>query len=171
MARKAAGAFEAIAENLPRSWLLMETEAEQFQAFLSLSDSDKLDFLAYAVAASLKPQLSTGHEDSAYELALSLTDAELADYWRPTRANYLGRITRDQLLALGRQLLGEPVGAGETARTRKASWPTRWSGRSPTRTGMAARRSNATRCVAGCPTAWRSALSLPSESVVQRDAA
>ena len=35
----------------------------------------------------------------------------MAAYWRPTAANYLGRITRDQLLALGREILGEPVGA------------------------------------------------------------
>ena len=56
---------------------------------------------------SLKPQLSTGKEATAYELALSLTDASMAAYWRPTRSNYLGRITRDQLLALGRELLGE----------------------------------------------------------------
>ena len=40
-------------------------------------------------------------------LALSLTGADVAAYWRPTVANYLGRITRDQLLALGRELLGE----------------------------------------------------------------
>jgi ParB family chromosome partitioning protein len=100
-------AFEAIRDSLPMAWLHQRTEAEQFQAFLSLSDKEKLDFLAYGVAASLKPQLSTGGENSAYELALSLTDADLANYWRPTRANYLARISRDQLLALGRDLLGE----------------------------------------------------------------
>jgi ParB family chromosome partitioning protein len=60
------------------------------------------------------PQLSTGREGTAYELALSLTDADLAAYWRPTRANYLGRITRNQLLALGRQLLGEQWAGGRS---------------------------------------------------------
>ncbi len=103
----ASEALRAIAEGLSRAWLHQETEAEQFQAFLALSDQDKLDFLAYGVAISLKPQLSTGREDTAYELALSLTDADVAAYWRPTKANYLGRVTRDQLLALGRELLGE----------------------------------------------------------------
>ena len=100
-------ALQAIAERLPRGWLHQETEAEQFQAFLSLSDKDRLDFLAYGVAASLKPQLSTGREATAYELALSLTDTEVARYWRPTRASYLGRITRGQLLALGSGIFGE----------------------------------------------------------------
>jgi ParB family chromosome partitioning protein len=101
-------ALKTLAESLPMAWLHQETEAEQFQAFLSLSDKEKLDFLAYGVAASLQPQLATGNEATAYELALSLTDASVAAYWRPTRANYLGRITRDQLLGLGRDILGEP---------------------------------------------------------------
>jgi ParB family chromosome partitioning protein len=100
-------ALEAIAETLPRGWLHQETEAEQFQAFLALSDKERLDFLAYGVAASLKPQLSTGREGTAYELALSLTDADVARYWRPAKANYLGRITCCKLLALGSSIFGE----------------------------------------------------------------
>lgn len=59
------------------------------------------------MASSLKPQLSTGREATACELALSLTAASMAGYWRPTRANYLGRIPRDQLLSLGSGLLGD----------------------------------------------------------------
>ena len=31
----------------------------------------------------------------------------MADYWRPTKDNYLSRITREQLLAIGREVLGE----------------------------------------------------------------
>ncbi len=103
----ASEALETIRHSLPLAWLHQATEAEQFQGFIGLSDKDKLDLLAYCVATSLKPQLSTGNESTACELALSLTDASLAAYWRPTRSNYLGRITRDQLLALGRELLGE----------------------------------------------------------------
>ena len=59
---------------------------------------------ADAQAAARPPRR---RDATAYELALSLTDGDVAAYWRPTRANYLGRITRDQLLALGRELLGE----------------------------------------------------------------
>ena len=103
----AGDALKAIRQGLPLAWLHQETEAEQFQAFIGLSDKEKLDLLAYCVATSLKPQLSTGNESTACELALSLTDASMAAYWRPTRSNYLGRISRDQLLALGRELLGD----------------------------------------------------------------
>ena len=93
---------------MPLAWLHQETEAEQFQAFIGLTDKEKLDLLAYCVATTLKPNLSPRHEATACEFALSLTDASMAAYWRPTKANYLGRITREQLLALGCELLGEP---------------------------------------------------------------
>jgi ParB family chromosome partitioning protein len=89
---------------VPLAWLKPKTEAERFRAFSDLSDKQKLDLLAWCVAGSLKPQLATGREATAYELALSLTATEVAGYWRPTVANYLGRITRDQLLALSREL-------------------------------------------------------------------
>jgi ParB family chromosome partitioning protein len=100
-------ALEAVGKSLPLAWLKPKSDAERFRAFSDLSDNQKLDLLAFSVASSLKPQLSTGKEATAYELALSLTGADLAGYWRPTAANYLGRITRDQLLAFGREILGE----------------------------------------------------------------
>jgi ParB family chromosome partitioning protein len=106
-ATEAAVLLETIRDTLPASWLDHETEAEQFQAFTALSDTQKLDLLAYCVAMTLKPQLATEHEDTAWEIALAITQADMARYWRPTRANYLGRITRDRLLAIGRELFGE----------------------------------------------------------------
>jgi ParB family chromosome partitioning protein len=106
-ATDAAMQLEAVRHGLALAWLDYDTEAEQFQAFTGLPETQKLDVLAFCVASSLKPQLATGHEGTAWEVALSLTDAELSGYWRPTQANYLGRITRDRLLAIGRDLLGE----------------------------------------------------------------
>jgi ParB family transcriptional regulator, chromosome partitioning protein len=100
-------AVKATQKALPLAWLKLKTEAQQFLAFSNLSDKQKLDLLAWCVAMSLKPRLATGREATAYELALSLTGAEVAGYWRPTVANYLGRITRDQLIALGREILGD----------------------------------------------------------------
>lgn len=37
-----------------------------------------------------------------------MTGGEVTAFWRPTKANYFSRITRDQLLAVGREILGEP---------------------------------------------------------------
>lgn len=104
---RAASELETIKQGLPVDWLDHASEWEQFQAFTGLTDTKKLDLLAYCVASSLKPQLATGNEDTAYELALSLTDARMEAYWRPTRANYFGRVTRDRLLAVGGELLGD----------------------------------------------------------------
>jgi ParB family chromosome partitioning protein len=103
----AANALKAIEVALPVAWLHHDAEADQFQEFRKLTDTQKLDILAWSVATTVKPQLATGNEATACETALSLTAGDVAAYWRPTVANYLGRINRDQLLTLGRDLLGE----------------------------------------------------------------
>jgi ParB family chromosome partitioning protein len=41
---------------------------------------------------------------TAYDIALMETDANVAEYWRPSKANYLGRISREQLLAIGEEI-------------------------------------------------------------------
>ncbi|WP_337173563.1 ParB/RepB/Spo0J family partition protein [Paludisphaera sp.] len=106
-ATAAASAMEAILHGLPRHWLEAGDEAERFRRFRALNQAEKQAVFAFCVARSLQPQLSTGHENSAHELALSLTGVEVADYWRPTKEQYLKRLTRAQLLALGAELLGE----------------------------------------------------------------
>lgn len=100
--------LEAVKETLPLDWLEPEAEAERFNRFCELPDSDKQRLLAYCVAASLKPKLGTDdpEQPTAYDIALSLTGGNVADYWRPTKDNYLGRVTKDQLLDIGKQLIG-----------------------------------------------------------------
>ena len=65
--------------------------------------------LAYCVALTLQPKLAPadGDEATAYDVALALTEGSVAAYWRPGKDSFLGRITRDQLLAIGRDTLGE----------------------------------------------------------------
>ncbi|MCZ2340461.1 MAG: ParB/Srx family N-terminal domain-containing protein [Bacteroidales bacterium] len=98
-----------LASGLPQHWLKPKTESARFEAFRSLTDESKLELLAYCVAVTLTPRLASkaGEDVTAYDLALSLTSANVADYWRPTSDNFLSRITRDQLLAIGREVLGE----------------------------------------------------------------
>lgn len=105
----ATDALAAIAKALPAYWLKPKSEAARFEAFRSLPDEAKLDLLAYCVALTLKPKLApaAGDEVTAYDAALSLTAASVVSYWRPTQDNFLGRITRDQLLAVGRDVFGE----------------------------------------------------------------
>jgi ParB family chromosome partitioning protein len=100
--------MDAVRETLPLDWQELDTEAEQFAAFQALTNDQKHALLAFCVASTLQPKLAPadGDEPSAYDLALSQTGADVATYWRPAKANYLSRITRDQLLAIGREVLG-----------------------------------------------------------------
>jgi ParB family transcriptional regulator, chromosome partitioning protein len=99
----------AIHEALPTNWLKPKSEAAQFEAFRFLPQEAKLELLAYCVALTLQPRLgpTDGEEATAYDAALALTGASVADYWRPTAENFLKRRTRDQLLAISREGLGE----------------------------------------------------------------
>jgi ParB family chromosome partitioning protein len=118
----AAAAFKAVEESLATGWRKPKTEAARFEAFRSLPEAAKLELLAYCVALTLQPKLGPTADDegTAYDAALALTGANVAAYWRPTGANFLGRISRDQLLALARETLGEPW-AQSRARDKKAS--------------------------------------------------
>src|SRR5262249_52510938 len=115
-------ALEAIAKSLPSSWRKPASEAARFEAFRSLPQEAKLELLAYCVALTLQPKLRPvdASEATAYDCALALTEGSVADYWRPTKDSFLSRVTRDQLLALGRETLGE-AWAQSRAGDKKAS--------------------------------------------------
>jgi ParB family chromosome partitioning protein len=102
-------AFVAIAKLLPDGWRKPKSEADRFDAFRLLPQADKLDLLAYCVALTLQPKLAPadGDEATSYDTALALTEASVASYWRPGKDSYLRRISRDQLLTLARDTLGE----------------------------------------------------------------
>lgn len=104
-----AEALAKITTSLPTEWLKGASESARFEAFRALPDSAKHELLAYCIALTLMPKLApdTGEAVTGYDLALSLTSANVADYWRPTSDNFLSRITRNQLLAIGREVLGE----------------------------------------------------------------
>jgi len=118
----AAQALGAIEAALPAEWRKLPSEADRFEAFRELPEAARLELLAYCLALTLQPKLAPadGEEATAYDAALALTEASLSGYWRPNKDNYLGRITRDQLLALGREALGEGW-AGSRGRDKKAS--------------------------------------------------
>ena len=91
-------------ESLELSWLKEKTEQARFLKFVELSQAEKLAILAYCTAGTLHPQLA---EKNAFEIALGLTEADVAEYWRPTADNYLSTITREQLLDVGREIFSK----------------------------------------------------------------
>jgi ParB family chromosome partitioning protein len=105
----ATSALAGIEQSLPATWRKPESEVARFEAFRSLPDEAKLQLLAYCVALSLQPKLGpdNGEAATAYDSALALTGASVADYWRPTKDNFLSRRTRDQLLSIIREVLGD----------------------------------------------------------------
>lgn len=100
--------MEPIAEALPVAWLEASTEAEQFALLQALEPEQKHALLAFCVACTLQPKLSPaeGKPLTAYDIALSQTGANVADYWRPNAANFLSRITREALLEIGQEIFG-----------------------------------------------------------------
>jgi ParB family chromosome partitioning protein len=118
----AATAFKAMEQSLPDGWRKPKSEAARFEEFRSLPDAAKLELLAYCVALTLQPKLgpAAGDEATAYDAALGLTGGSVAAYWRPTTGNFLSRVSRDQLLALARETLGE-YWAQSRSKDKKAS--------------------------------------------------
>jgi ParB family chromosome partitioning protein len=106
----AAKNLAAIEQSLPTGWLKSTSEAERFEAFRSLPEVARHELLAYCVALTLQPKLGPVESDeaTAYDAALSLTGASVAGYWRPSKGNFLSRINRERLLAISREVLGEP---------------------------------------------------------------
>ena len=121
-AATADAALEAIAKSLPSGWRKYKAEAARFEAFRSLPQEAKLDVLAYCLAVTLQPKLgpAEGEEATAYDAALTLTEASVASCWRPAKDNFLSRIRRDQLLAIARDTLGEQWAQARTG-DKKAS--------------------------------------------------
>jgi ParB family transcriptional regulator, chromosome partitioning protein len=109
VATPAAEALSTLAQALETDWLKKPSEAERFEAFRQLPQEARLGLLAFCVATILQPKLGPATDDNAtaYDVALSLTGGKVADYWRPTKANFLGRVNRQQLLLLARDTLGE----------------------------------------------------------------
>jgi ParB family chromosome partitioning protein len=98
-----------IGRTLPISWLKATSESDQLEAFRSLPREDRLRLLAYCIAITLRPNFGpvAGEEATAYDAALALTATSMVDYWRPSKDNFFNRVTRGQLLEIGREVLGE----------------------------------------------------------------
>lgn len=105
----AASKFAAVERELPTGWRKPASEAERFEALRSLPQERKQALLAACVALAMQPTLgfSTASEASACDAALALTGASVAEFWRPTKDNFLSRRNRSELLAIGRDVLGE----------------------------------------------------------------
>ena len=103
--------MKPIKASLTLDWLEIDNEVGQFATFQALTTEQKHAILAYCVASTLQPKLHPKAEPdddrrTAHDIALAQTGGDVAEYWRPTKDNYLSRISKDQLLEIGAEVAG-----------------------------------------------------------------
>ena len=98
--------IEAYGAALDLDWLKLPP-AEAFAALSALPTDTKQRLFAWCIASCLKPQLAIeDHADPVIENAGYRLAIPFADYWRPTAANYWGRVKKAHGLATGLAVLG-----------------------------------------------------------------
>ena len=99
--------LEAQRSALDLHWLQLPP-SKAFAALAALPMDAKQRLFAWCAASCLKPQLAIEHRaDPAIECAGWRLAIPFADCWRPTAANYWGRVRKAHGLAIGAELLGE----------------------------------------------------------------
>jgi ParB family chromosome partitioning protein len=98
--------LEARRQALDLDWLKLPP-AEGFQALSALPAAAKRRLFAWCIASCLKPQLAIeDRADPVVEFAVGRLAIPFADYWRPTGANYWGRVRKAHGLAIAKAILG-----------------------------------------------------------------
>ena len=98
--------IEVLRAALDLDWLKLPP-AEGFAALAALAPDDKQRLFAWCVASTLKPQLAIeDRADPVLEAAGQRLTIPFADFWRPTAANYWGRVKKAHGLGIGQEILG-----------------------------------------------------------------
>jgi ParB family chromosome partitioning protein len=98
--------LEAQRAALDLDWLNLPP-AHGFAALAVLPPDDKQRLFAWCVASTLKPQLAIeDRADPVLEAAGRRLAILFADFWRPTAANYWGRVKKAHGLGIGQEILG-----------------------------------------------------------------
>ena len=99
--------IEAHGASLDLDWMKLPP-AEGFAALAALPAQAKQRLFAWCIASCLKPQLAIeDRADPVIESAGRRLAIPFADFWRPTAANYWGRVKKAHGLAIGREILGD----------------------------------------------------------------
>ncbi len=81
-------------------------KAESFAALCALTPAEKQALFAFAAAQGAQQQLSTDSDAiPAIELAGARMGVAVQENWRPTAANYFGRVKKDMLLETARETI------------------------------------------------------------------
>jgi ParB family chromosome partitioning protein len=98
--------LQAHEKTLDTGWLSLP-QAERFPALAALPAEAKQRLFAWCIAATLEPQLAIEDKaDPVIEAAGERLDIPFADCWRPTAANYWGRVKKAHGLEVAGAVLG-----------------------------------------------------------------
>ena len=98
--------LEAREKALELDWLSLPP-AEGFEALAALPSEAKQNLFAWCIAAVLNPQLAVeDRADPVIEGAIRRLAIPFADLWRPTAANYWGRVKKAHGLEVAESVLG-----------------------------------------------------------------
>ncbi|ARU18383.1 ParB/RepB/Spo0J family partition protein [Croceicoccus marinus] len=109
-------AIEQAREALDARWTEAGDVTARFEAFRTLDDEAKAAWLALMVAGSLeaKPEYSATTNPLHARLA-SILEIDVAQWWRPTSANFFDRVAKGALLALLTEIGGTTLAARYSA--------------------------------------------------------
>tara|TARA_R110001592_G_scaffold343029_1_gene633167 strand:- start:4827 stop:6707 length:1881 start_codon:yes stop_codon:yes gene_type:complete len=82
-------------EALPLEWAAIEDAGERFAAFRKLNKKAKDKLVAYCTVQTLNIGVRGNSEEQ--DALIEQLDVDFAGYWRPTKDNYFGRLTKGQL--------------------------------------------------------------------------
>jgi ParB family chromosome partitioning protein len=96
----ASAALAEFAGSLDETWRAGETDVERFERFRSLTEEARSAWLGHVVSRSLVASLACEGDRSVplHDALGSLLDIEIANWWRPTGANYFDRVPKARTL-------------------------------------------------------------------------
>lgn len=99
---EAAKLREKMFEDLDTSWFKERDEIDSFDAFRTIDEDQKAQWLAYAMSAGIKASLNESgrFQNTFHDHLGTIMDIDVAQHWRPTKDNYFGSIRRDTVLKI-----------------------------------------------------------------------
>jgi len=111
--------LQTISDQLDHSWVEARETGARFDAFRALSDEQRGAWAGWVVARTLEPKLADEKEAAFHNHLGRAMGIDVAAWWRPTAANYFGRVKKSVVLD-AMTATGGPELAGRYATAKKA---------------------------------------------------
>lgn len=92
-------------DSLDTTWIAQETESSRFLAFSQLSRKSKNNLMTFCVSQMLS--MNVRGLSGAQDHVVDQLKVPFCEYWRPTKTNYLKRLSKPQLIAEFGAIRGE----------------------------------------------------------------